>query len=151
MSEQRRRQVRSFVRRAGRMTAAQSRAIAELWPRYGIEPPRGRLDLDALFGRHARHVAEIGFGNGDALAEMAARHPDTDFLGIEVHEPGVGHLLLTLEKQDLPNVRVACQDAMEVLRDWGVHGEPRTEPLPTGERIAPDELDIGVYERERPA
>lgn len=106
------------MRRAGRMTAAQTRAITELWPRYGIEPPQERLDLDALFGRHAARVAEIGFGNGDALAELAARHADTDFLGIEVHEPGVGHLLLALEKQDLPNVRVACRDAMEVLEAW---------------------------------
>jgi len=106
------------VRRAGRMTAAQTRAITELWPRYGIDPPPGPLDLDRLFGRHGPRVAEIGFGNGDALTELAASHADTDFLGIEVHGPGVGHLLLALEKQSLSNVRVARQDAMEVLEGW---------------------------------
>lgn len=118
MNETRRRQVRSFVRRAGRMTAAQTRAMAELWPRYGIEPPATRLELDALFGRRAARVAEIGFGNGDALAALAARHPEMDFIGIEVHEPGVGHLLMALDRQGLTNVRVICRDAVEVLDGW---------------------------------
>jgi tRNA (guanine-N7-)-methyltransferase len=100
------------------MTTAQARAIAELWPRYGVEPPEGALALEAIFGRRAPCVADIGFGNGEALAELAAQHADTDFLGIEVHEPGVGHLLLALEHQGLTNVRVACCDAVEVLGTW---------------------------------
>jgi len=116
--EPRRRQVRSFVRRAGRTTAAQSRALDELWPIYGIESPGGVLDLDAVFGRDAPRVCEVGFGNGEALAALAHDRPDMDFLGIEVHEPGVGHLLLAIEKAGLSNVRIARHDAVEVLGDW---------------------------------
>jgi len=116
--ETRRRQVRSFVRRAGRTTTAQSRALEQLWPVYGVEPPRDRLDLEALFGRNAPRVCEIGFGNGDALAALARHRPDTDFLGIEVHEPGIGHLLLAIRKTGIGNVRVIRQDAVEVIRDW---------------------------------
>lgn len=108
------RTVRSFVTRAGRMTPAQERALATLWPKYGLEPVDA-LDLDALFGRTAARVAEIGFGNGENLLALAARHPERDFLGIEVHRPGVGHVLLGLEALGLANVRVICRDAVEVL------------------------------------
>lgn len=116
--EPRRRQVRSFVRRAGRITAAQARALGDLWPIHGIDPPDGPLDLDVVFGRAAPRICEIGFGDGEALAMLAARRPETDFLGIEVHEPGIGHLLLALEKLGLTNVRLIRHDAVEVLRDW---------------------------------
>ncbi|ROR34622.1 tRNA (guanosine(46)-N7)-methyltransferase TrmB [Inmirania thermothiophila] len=108
------RRIRSFVRREGRMTAAQRRALATLWPRYGLEP-RGVLDLDAAFGRRARRTLEIGFGNGEALLTLARTALEEDFLGIEVHRPGVGHLLLGLEREGLGNVRVICDDAVEVL------------------------------------
>ncbi len=114
----RRRQVRSFVRRAGRTTAAQSRALHDLWPVYGIEPPGRPLDLDVLFGRSAPRVCEVGFGNGEALATLAHARRDVDFLGIEVHEPGIGHLLLAIEKTDLSNIRIARQDAVEVIAEW---------------------------------
>ena len=119
MTEQRR-PVRSFVRRAGRLTGAQRRALDTLLPRWGVAAPApgSRLDLDRLFGRGARRVLEIGFGDGDSLAEMAAAEPATDFLGIEVHEPGVGHLLLALERGGLTNVRVIVHDAVEVLAGW---------------------------------
>lgn len=114
-----RRQVRSFVRRAGRLTPAQARALRELWPEYGIEPPAGgTLDLGAVFGRSAPRICEIGFGDGEALAVLAGQRPDTDFLGIEVHEPGIGHLLLRLQKEQLRNVRLIRQDAVDVLRGW---------------------------------
>lgn len=114
------RAIRSFVTRSGRITTAQERALQELWPRYGIEPGAAPLDLDALFGRRARRIAEIGFGNGDNLLALAASRPDEDFLGIEVHRPGVGRLLLQLEQRELRNVRVLCRDAVEVLgRDLG--------------------------------
>ena len=109
------RTVRSFVRRQGRVTAAQERALEELWPRFGIEADGTPLDLDAVFGRHAPRVLEIGFGNGDTLAAMAAASPETDFLGIEVHRPGVGRLLHHVGQQGLTNVRVMCADAVEVL------------------------------------
>jgi tRNA (guanine-N7-)-methyltransferase len=115
-----RRPIRSFVRRAGRLTHAQQRALASLLPVWGIDAPGpGRvLDLDELFGRAAPRVLEIGFGDGEALAETAAAAPGTDFLGIEVHEPGVGHLLLAIEREGLTNVRVIVHDAVEVLADW---------------------------------
>ncbi len=110
-----RRRVRSFVRREGRMTRAQRRALATLWTRFGIDLPDGALDLDACFGRRAPRVLEIGFGDGEALVALARQHPELDCLGIEVHRPGVGHLLLQLESEGIGNVRVMCADAAEVL------------------------------------
>ncbi|MGB6449192.1 MAG: tRNA (guanosine(46)-N7)-methyltransferase TrmB [Steroidobacteraceae bacterium] len=109
------RSIRSFVVRAGRMTEAQHRALDELWPRYGVDFSPRPLDLDALYGRHALRAAEIGFGNGANLAALAASHPERDYLGIEVHPPGVGRLLLTLAKLGLGNVRVSCHDAVDVF------------------------------------
>jgi tRNA (guanine-N7-)-methyltransferase len=109
------RSIRSFVVRGGRMTDAQQRALDELWPRYGLDTAGQPLDLDACFGRRAPRTLEIGFGNGDHLAALAARHPERDFLGIEVHRPGVGRLLLSCDAQGSANVRAICQDAMEVL------------------------------------
>lgn len=106
------RRIRSFVLRQGRMTHGQTRALEELLPVYAL--PEGPLDLPRLFGRDARRTLEIGFGNGDTLARLAERHPDEDFLGAEVHRPGVGSLLLALEARKLSNVRVACEDAVEL-------------------------------------
>lgn len=108
------RAIRSFVTRAGRITSAQERALETLWPKYGIEP-HGVLDLDAVFGRAAPRTAEIGFGNGENLLALAAAHPERDYLGIEVHRPGVGRVLLGLEQRALSNVRLLCHDAVEVL------------------------------------
>lgn len=113
--EQHHRPIRSFVRRAGRLTSSQQRALEDLWPRYGIEYAAGALDLAALFGRTAPIVLEIGFGNGDTLVEMAATHPDQDFLGIEVHEPGIGHCLIAAEKAGVSNLKLIAHDAIEVL------------------------------------
>lgn len=109
------RTIRSFVARAGRMTPAQERAWRELWPRYGIEEAGGVLDLAQLFGREAPCTLEIGFGNGESLVTLAAARPGENFLGIEVHRPGVGHLMLRADSLGLTNVRVACRDAVEVL------------------------------------
>lgn len=109
------RAVRSFVTRAGRITPAQQRALAELWPKYGLEFSAQPLDLRALYGRAAPCTIEIGFGNGDNLLRLAAAHPQRDFLGIEVHRAGVGRLLLALEAQQLRNVHIICHDAVEVL------------------------------------
>ncbi|MDH5408520.1 MAG: tRNA (guanosine(46)-N7)-methyltransferase TrmB [Gammaproteobacteria bacterium] len=118
MSEQsKQRRIRSFVRREGRLTRGQQRALDELFPSMGIEQSDQPLDLDAVFGRTAPRILEIGFGNGGALASMAASQPQKDFIGIEVHRPGVGNLLLQVEKQGLTNVRVICADAVEVIRD----------------------------------
>ena len=115
--EQWMRPVRSFVLREGRLTPAQQRALDELMPRYGIEPEGGPLDLAGAFGREAPVWLEIGFGNGDALHAMAASHPEVDFLGVEVHRPGIGRLLRAIDEDGLPNVRVIQADATEVLRD----------------------------------
>lgn len=110
-----RRAIRSFVMRAGRMTSAQQKALEVSWPRFGVDFGDTPLDLDALFARRAPRVVEIGFGNGEHLAALAARRPDCDFLGVEVHPPGVGHLLQLIEKNALTNVRVSRHDAVEVL------------------------------------
>lgn len=115
MMTQQPRPVRSFVRRQGRLTAAQERALHTLWQRFGVDPGTDPLDLDILFGRRVSRILEIGFGNGDSLAAMAQAHPQADFLGIEVHRPGVGHLLLVAESLDLHNLRILCADAVEVL------------------------------------
>lgn len=112
-----RRPIRSYVLRQGRLTPAQKRALDELWPLYGIEPGGGQLDFTALFGREAPVIVEIGFGNGEALAEAARNEPGANFVGIEVHQPGVGHLLRLLEAGGIENVRVAAADAVEFLRD----------------------------------
>jgi tRNA (guanine-N7-)-methyltransferase len=112
-----RRTIRSYVVRGGRLTDAQQRALDEYWPRYGLEPGGGLLDLAALFGRDAARTLEIGFGNGENLAQLAASHPDEDFIGVEVHPPGVGHLLLKAAQGGLGNLRIAQHDAMEVLRN----------------------------------
>jgi len=108
--------IRSFVRRSGRITIAQQRALTTLFERYGVENGNNHLDLEVLFGRNAEKHLEIGFGMGDALLEMAATHPERDYLGIDVHRPGIGHVLLQIEKQQLSNVRIICADAVEVLQ-----------------------------------
>jgi len=109
------REIRSFVRREGRLTRSQQRALEELWPHYGLDAGQ-HLDLDRIFGRRTARTLEIGFGNGDSLADMAEREPESDFIGIEVHRPGVGHLLLELERRGLENVRIICDDAVQVLK-----------------------------------
>lgn len=109
------RAVRSFVIRGGRLTRSQQRALDELWPQYGIDFTGERLDLDTVFSRTAERVLEIGFGNGSSLALMAAAEPEKDFLGIEVHPPGVGSLLLQIKDLGLSNIRIMQHDAVEVL------------------------------------
>jgi tRNA (guanine-N7-)-methyltransferase len=109
------RSIRSFVTRAGRITEAQQRALAQLWPKYGIEFAPEPLAALALYGRDAPRTLEIGFGNGENLAALAQAHPERDFLGVEVHRPGIGRLLRVLESQQLTNVRLICHDAVEVL------------------------------------
>jgi tRNA (guanine-N7-)-methyltransferase len=109
------RRVRSFVRRPGRLTAAQSRALATLMPRFGVKTDDFVLDLDAVFGRRAERVLDIGFGDGGALVTTAVNCPRLDYLGVEVHEPGIGHLLLLIEQTGVTNVRVIARDAVEVM------------------------------------
>ena len=114
------RRIRSFVRRAGRITLAQERALQHDWPRYGIDLPstmqcESALDLHEIFGRDAPKVLEIGFGNGDTLLNVASQQPERDFLGIEVHRAGVGRLLHEAARLDLGNLKLICHDAVDVL------------------------------------
>ncbi len=112
-----RRGIRSYVLRGGRMTDAQARALQLLWPRFGIDAGHEPLELVQLFGRDAPRTLEIGFGNGDNLLALAANNPERDFIGVEVHAPGVGHLLHAAAGLGIHNLRVIQQDAMEVLRE----------------------------------
>ncbi|MED5621225.1 tRNA (guanosine(46)-N7)-methyltransferase TrmB [Ideonella sp. BN130291] len=109
------RAIRSFVLRAGRMGTGQQRALAELGPRFVLPFQAEPLDLPAVFGRTAPVVLEIGFGMGDATAQIAAMRPDTDFIGVEVHTPGVGALLKHIGERGLANLRIVQHDAVEVL------------------------------------
>ncbi len=128
-TQQHHRRVRSFVRREGRITPAQKDALERLWPQFGIGAlDRGhddgvapaaitRLDVTSRFDRAAPLVIEIGFGNGDYLLSRAQAEPGKNFLGIEVHRPGVGRVMHRAEQAGLANLRVACHDAVELLRD----------------------------------
>lgn len=107
--------IRSFVRREGRLTPAQRRALEELWPRFGLDFTAAPIEPARLFGRAAPLTLEIGFGNGEALIALAETRPDRDFLGIEVHRPGVGRVLNALAERSLGNVRVITHDAVEVV------------------------------------
>jgi tRNA (guanine-N7-)-methyltransferase len=109
------RRIRSFVRRPGRITPSQQRALQQLWPRYGVDYTERRIDFDYMFGRTAPRILDIGFGDGEALLTMAANRPQADFLGVEVHEPGVGHLLVLLERANLDNVRIVQHDVVDVI------------------------------------
>ena len=119
------RAIRSFVLRQGRVSNAQQRAHDTLLPQFGIPYSPQVIELDHVFGRAAPKVLEIGFGMGETTAVIAAQHPENDYLGIEVHTPGVGSLLKTIAAQNLGNVRIVQHDAVEVL----------------GDMIAPDTFD----------
>jgi len=108
--------IRSFVKREGRLTQGQQHALDALFPLYGVTLAQGRLDLPHLFARQAKCILEIGFGNGVSLAQMARQHPQNNYLGIEVHRPGVGNLLLQIQAQQLEQIRVSNDDAVEVLQ-----------------------------------
>jgi tRNA (guanine-N7-)-methyltransferase len=108
--------IRTYVLRSGRMTDSQRRALESLWYRYGLEfDPSAKLDFPAAFGNSNPVVAEIGFGMGQATWRIAAERPDTNYLGIEVHAPGVGRLIYDLESRGIRNVRIFRHDAVEVF------------------------------------
>ncbi|MCC6561953.1 MAG: tRNA (guanosine(46)-N7)-methyltransferase TrmB [Xanthomonadales bacterium] len=112
-----RREIKSFVKRIGRMTEGQKRAITDLWPRYGLDYTGAPRDLASVFGNPNPVVLEIGFGNGEALFAAAQSDPARNYIGIEVHEPGVGRLLKQADDAGLGNLRVSRHDAVEVLRN----------------------------------
>lgn len=107
--------IRSFARRQGRLTRAQEHALETQWPKFGLEIENGMLDFAEVFGRQATTIVEIGFGMGKSLAEMAEANPQNNYIGIEVHKPGVGALLKLIEEKNLTNIRVYNHDAIEVL------------------------------------
>lgn len=110
------RQIKSFVLRQGRLTKGQEYALETGWPCFGIDAASELLDFSVLFGNAAPVTLEIGFGNGESLAQMALAAPERNFLGIEVHTPGVGHLLHLVQKHQLTNVRVMNTDAVEIIQ-----------------------------------
>lgn len=111
------RSIRSFVLRQGRMSPAQQRYLDDMMPKIGIPYRVAQVDLDAVFGRSAPKIVEIGCGMGETTARIATAMPDTDFVGIEVHGPGVGNLCKLIAEGGLENLRVIQHDAVEVLRD----------------------------------
>ena len=115
--EYKQKSIRSFVIRAGRMTDGQRKAFADHWAFYGLSLFDGMMDWSTVFGRQAPVVLEIGFGMGDSLLEMALAEPDKDFVGIEVHPPGVGRLINNAADQGVHNLRVFMADANDVLED----------------------------------
>ncbi len=110
-----RRTIRSYVLRQGRMSPGQVKAIEALYPRFGLEYATEKLDFDAVFGRKAPRILEIGCGMGETTATIAAANPEHDYLGIEVHGPGVGNLLKLIDANQLANLRIIQHDAVEVL------------------------------------
>lgn len=112
------RRIRSFVLRQGRLTKGQERALETGWPNYGVEYRQAMLDLSQLFGRSdSKKILEIGFGMGDATAQIAQTLPDSDFLAVEVHTPGIGSLLKLIQERALTNIRIVQHDAVEVLQN----------------------------------
>ncbi len=110
------RAIKSFVIRSGRMTPGQEKAYEDLWQHYGVDADEQILDFGQLFGRQAPVILEIGFGMGDSLLEIAMAHPENNYLGIEVHKPGVGRLLANISEHSLSNLKVMKFDAVEVLK-----------------------------------
>lgn len=106
--------IRSFIRRQGRATAGQANAIETKWEKYCLDPER-TYNYSQVFDRDAPLIVEIGFGNGSSLADMAEKNPENNYLGIEVHRPGIGHLILLLEQKGISNVRIYHHDAIEIL------------------------------------
>jgi tRNA (guanine-N7-)-methyltransferase len=113
------RPIRSYVIRGGRLTVAQAAALEELWPQFGLDADCDGdfLDFGAVFGRKAPVIIEIGFGDGEATWRMAQAEPNHDFIGVEVHQPGIGRLLMAAEQHGISNIRVVCADAVDFLSD----------------------------------
>ncbi|SJM95779.1 tRNA (m7G46) methyltransferase, SAM-dependent [Crenothrix polyspora] len=109
--------IRSFVPRQGRITPGQEFSLENYWPEYGLDTQQ-QYDFAEVFGRDAPMIVEIGFGNGESLAEMAATNPDKNYIGIEVHRPGVGHLLMKIKQENITNLRIYNHDAIEILENY---------------------------------
>ena len=112
----RQRKIRSYVRREGRFTPSQRLAFESLWPVYGIDKTTEKWNFEKLFGRQSDVFLELGFGDGRVLKTLAARHPENDYLGIEVHRPGVGRVMRELNEEGLTNVKLSAEDGMDILQ-----------------------------------
>ncbi len=110
------RTIKSFVLRQGKITSGQQDSLARLLPIYGVEPQQEYIDLNSVFGRNNPKIIEIGFGMGNATWQIAQSNPNNDYLGIEVHAPGVGSLLAKIEEQQIPNLRIIRHDAVDILK-----------------------------------
>ena len=110
------RPIRSYVRRAGRLTPSQQRALDALWPVYGLDPEPCELEFEEIFARKAPIVLEIGFGNGETLVQQARENPDNGYLGIEVHDPGIGHCLIAAREAGVTNLKLIADDAISILQ-----------------------------------
>lgn len=117
MSNTVRRTIKSFILRQGRLTLGQQRALDEQWPVFGIDYSPELLDFNAIFGNEQPVVLEIGFGNGESLVQMASENPEQNFIGIEVHRPGVGHILHLIQQSGVQNLRVMHYDAIDILQN----------------------------------
>lgn len=127
--ETKQRRIRSFVVRGGRMTEGQQKAYDANWEVYGLDEANGRIVYQDVFGRESDVVIEVGFGMGASLVEMAKNAPEKDFIGIEVHPPGVAKLMMMAAEEGLTNIRVYCHDAIEVMADCLPQGEAATFQL----------------------
>ena len=127
--ETKQRRIRSFVVRGGRMTEGQQKAYDANWEVFGLDVANGRIAYQDIFGRESEVVLEVGFGMGASLVEMAKNAPEKDFIGIEVHPPGVAKLMMMAAEEGLTNIRVYCHDAIEVMADCLPQGEASTFQL----------------------
>ena len=108
--------IKSFVRRTGRITKAQSAALKTIWPLFGVGFDKKKLDLASLYKRKGPIILEIGFGNGETLVEEAIENPKNNYFGIEVHKPGIGFCLLKIKKSGVSNIKLSSHDAIEVIK-----------------------------------
>lgn len=113
--DKRQRRIRSYVLRQGRLTTGQAHALEHFWLYYGIDFSHTALDLNQVFGRPAPKILDIGVGMGDTSIALAAAHPENDYLAVEVHKPGIGSLIRQARDADINNIRVICNDVLEVL------------------------------------
>lgn len=127
--EIKKRTIRSFVVRGGRMTEGQQKAYDANWAVYGLDVNQGRIAYEDVFGRQSDVVIEVGFGMGASLIEMAKNAPENDYIGIEVHPPGVAKLMMLAKEAGLTNIRVYCHDAIEIMADCLPQGQATTFQL----------------------
>ncbi|MDX1474295.1 MAG: tRNA (guanosine(46)-N7)-methyltransferase TrmB, partial [Reinekea sp.] len=139
------RKIRSFVMRATRMTDGQKKSLDQNWAKFGLHMADGPLSIPETFGRDADTVLEIGFGMGDSFVDMAIAAPEKNFIGIEVHLPGIGRMLNRVETEQVPNIRCYKEDAVEILKDC-----IEDQALSTVQLFFPDPWHKKKHHKRRP-